>query len=110
MITVPHSFSELRIGPRPPSLLAGAGLSWGLVPGPTDLLNQKRAEAEDVLKLDMADLGTSASMSLYEWAGIVIDKLTHNGDPTPRLSLAKALGLLTEPCWTAGVGLPLRGT
>lgn len=106
---VPHTFEQLRVGVRRPFLMAGAGLSWGLVPGPDALLAARRATAE-------AELGCSTTVdsasagALYKWAEEILAQLTARAEPAPKLKLAEALGLLSEAYWIAEVGLPLRGT
>lgn len=99
---------QLRRGPRTPFLVAGAGLSWGLVPLPDSLLRDRRDAAETLLGCGPIGVDSTSEGALYTWAQEVLAFLA--GDPAPKLRLAEALGLLSDTSWTAGVKTPLRGT
>lgn len=108
MPNLPHSFEQLRVGPRVPFLIAGAGLSWGLVPLPGALLRERKAPAEEYLGCGAIPVDYSSETALYDWAEKALAELPE--DSVPKLRLAEALGLLTDTRWTAGLDIPLRGT
>ena len=110
MLPLPHQFNQLRGGPRRPFLMIGAGLSWGLVPVPNDLLIAEMLPAENALAHKSAGIVPSAPNALYQWAEQMLTALTASGRPNPKLELAQALGLTTAAKWIAKTGLPLRGT
>lgn len=110
MPPLPHQFSQLRGGPRRPFLLTGAGLSWGLVPVPSELLTKEMTSAEHLLGCKSTSINPAANNALYEWAEQMVEALTAAGRPNPKLELAEALGLTTAAKWNAKTGLPLRGT
>lgn len=85
-------------------------MSWHLVPGLKDLLVSKRAEAETGLGCTADGVESGDVGALYKWAEQVLIQLEARAEPIPKLALARALGLLSDPRWTAQVGLPLRAT
>ena len=106
----PHDFSQLRVGPRRPFLVIGAGMSFGLVLGPKELLAKKQGYAEATLGCHIEGISPDEDRALYKWAGLVLDLLNRQAQAVPKLLVAEALGLLSDPEWTAGIGIPLRGT
>jgi hypothetical protein len=111
MPLLPHNFPTLRKAGnpdhRPSILLLGAGMSYGLVPGPGQLLDEKRATAE-------ASLGFASTLTrepspppdlLYQWADEVIAELDARGDPIPKLTLAHSLDIPYEDYWMAYVSV-----
>jgi hypothetical protein len=54
------------------------------------------------------DVDIAAQGALYRWAQLALETLA--ADAAPKLKLAEALGFLTDPRWTAGLSIPLRGT
>lgn len=104
----PHNFPTLRASGRPhrPSvLLLGAGMSYGLVPGPGLLLATKRAAAEVKLgfKSTLPWLPDPPPNHLYDWADEIIRELVVRGDPNPKLTLAHSLDIPYEDYWMAYV-------
>jgi hypothetical protein len=90
--------------------VVGAGLSWGLVPLPEELLRQWKEGAERELGCDAIDNLPGGSAALYAWAERILAHLSDRGGTPPKLALAKALGLLADQSWTGNVPVPLRGT
>jgi hypothetical protein len=105
----PHNFQALLTKSRIPSYFAGAGLSWGLVPGPAKLFSDRKALAEAELGVE-ADVPLDDPRGLYLWADAILAQLQAQGGPPPKLRLAKALGILEDPAWRGEVGFPVRGT
>jgi SIR2-like domain len=89
--------------------VVGAGLSWGLVPLPEELLRQWKEGARE-LGCDAIDNLPGGSSALYAWAERILAHLSDRGGTPPKLALAKALGLLADQSWTGNVPVPLRGT
>ena len=109
MPALPHNFPTLRHcgngNHRPPVLILGAGMSYGLVPLPGRLLAEKRANAENVLKC-FSDVPVDQDPSpkhLYQWAEDICNALNDRGDKTPKLTLAEALDILNEKCWLGSI-------
>src|SRR5215213_2753241 len=104
----PHNFPTLRQtgnSNRPTILLLGAGMSFGLVPGPSALLKEKRRSAETKLGFT-ATLRESTNPQpndLYEWADEVCNELVARNDANPKLTLAHALDIPDEDYWMAYV-------
>ncbi len=115
MPVIPHNFPMLRgIGNREHRksvLLIGAGMSYGLIPSPPSLLEQKRTNAEIVLRFN-ASLSSTPPLPwdyLYKWADEVYNHLSTNGSRNPKLELAKSLNITTDTCWHGCVS-PARNT
>jgi hypothetical protein len=97
-----------------PVFVAGSGLSAGLVPMPWQLLERLIA---DRVKIE-AGLGcaptialTSADVQgLYGWAEEAVALLIAKGHAHPKLAVATALGVTTDPAWQGKVNIPLRGS
>jgi len=102
---LPHNFHTLRqngVGSyRPTVLMLGAGMSYGLVPGPGTLLAEKRASAEVKLGCTTTlPLSPSPPANhLYEWADEIRTQLIARGDRNPKLTLAQSLDIPSEPRW-----------
>src|ERR1041385_3852039 len=114
MATVPHNFPQLRrcnTGVHRPSILIlGAGASVGLVPGPSDLLAEKRVSAETKLNYPSAPSTGPTPSSLYEWAEAMITHLRSKGDPNPKLTLARSLDIPSDrPRWIGNTSV-MRST
>lgn len=90
--------------------MVGSGVSYGLVCLPGPLLKQRKVLAEKELGIPPIEINLDARDALYEWAEKALQIIEDRGDAIPKLSLAKSLGILESPEWTAKVGLPLRGT
>ena len=96
---VPHTFPTLRrsngVPHRRSLLLMGAGMSYGLVPLPPKLLEEKGAKAS----LALGCAPPVAGETLYAWADRAVAHLTaaHNGNP--KLALGRSLDLLSEQRW-----------
>ena len=75
-------------------------MSYGLVPGPIDLLTSKRATAEAHLHIN------SAATDLYEWSEDILNELVARGDSNPKLTLANSLDIPYEDYWMAYVSAP----
>lgn len=101
MPQLPHNFPSLRkAGPDPhrrPVLVIGAGLSAGLSPLPASVLAEMRHEAEAALGCRT----DAAPTDLYRWADDIIRQLVARGDQNPKLSLARALKIPSNPRWGA---------
>lgn len=114
MPTLPHNFERFLSANEPPVLVAGAGLSWGLVPLPGPLLKQRKELADEELqsKYGVApiDVDLADDMALFIWAEAVIDALATIAPGEEKRIVARPLGLTSEDCWTAKVGIELRGT
>jgi hypothetical protein len=96
-----------------PVLVAGAGLSYELVPLPAKLLKDliaNRAAIERELGVSTSTLlkGLDAR-ELYEWAGEAVKKLSDAHVPNPKLAIAKALGVTIDPAWRGKDDVPLFG-
>jgi len=98
-----HDFPSLvdTSSGRKPVILIGAGMSWGEVALPGDLLADRRANAE-------SDLGWTSAMPIkstyeaddfYAWADEALAYITRLKHPIPKLRLAEVLGLLDDPKW-----------
>lgn len=98
---------------RLPVFLSGAGLSWGLIPMPAEIIRQRRASAEAQLNANYGQAfapttGDPEGLSndtLYSWAEEAIAFLTSAGVQCPKLVLARLLHLTTDPRWLAGVSV-----
>jgi len=110
MPNLPHKFELLRTGNRPTGLIFGAGLSWGLVPGPGELLSARKTTAESMLACSEVVEIPPGAEGLYVWSEKVLEQIRAVDHRPPKLRLAEALGLLDDPRWRAEVGLPLRGS
>lgn len=101
----PHNFPTLRENGSPhyrrSVLLLGAGMSYGLVPGPGPLLAEKRASAEASLSLTSAvpRLLMPEPNHLYAWADDIIDQLSASNDINPKLKVATSLDIPSERRW-----------
>lgn len=109
MANLPHKFENLCSGARPPGLIFGAGLSYGQVPLPQELLANKRAIVEEELDCQVDQALPEGAQALYEWAELILDGVLENGTPA-KLRLAKSLGLLHDNCWMANRSLPLASS
>ena len=105
MPVLPHNFPTLRqrgAGNYHPSvLMLGAGMSWGLVPLPGKLLEEKRVQAESMLGITSA-LPVSPNPPaehLYQWADDIRNQLIARGDLNPKLTLAESLDIPNERHW-----------
>ena len=105
-VNKPHDFKEFLSRQRPPILIVGSGLSFGLVPEMDEIVAEKKDQVATELEIDQQPTEEGS----YRWARYVIDALIEKGTPRPRLRLAEALGFLNEPMWTASCGLPLSRT
>ena len=105
MPILPHNFPTLRQNMdddyRPSVLLLGAGVSYGLVPGPGELLNEKRAGAEAALRLKSAVPARALPTAddLYEWADEIFTQLNARADVNSKLTLAKSLDIPSDRRW-----------
>jgi hypothetical protein len=101
MPTLPHNFPSIRAngngGFRPSLLTIGAGMSFGIVPLPPKLCEQKRAKAEAQLSLTTSLASTD--FNLYRWADEILQQLVAQNDPNPKLRLAQSLDIPTDHCW-----------
>jgi hypothetical protein len=105
MRQLPHNFPTLRQKPdtsgatRQCVAVIGAGFSQGHVPGPVALFQEKRQAVEAQLGCSVATNPTT----LYAWAGEILSQLKQRNDAVPpKLTLADALGITTDPCWRGG--------
>lgn len=102
---LPHEFSELRAGDRSPSLIIGAGLSFGRVPLPNELLAEVQNRAEAALGCGaiagLPDDGTA----LYVWAEKALANTPPLDGVPAKLRLARAIGLLDDRRWAVHVEL-----
>lgn len=102
LVDIPHDFPCLRDLTQQIALFCGAGLSFDVVPLSNELFLQQRAKAE-------AALGVNGSGNdLYEWADSVLQLLSARGDFAPKLRLARALGITTDPHWTGSASVDFR--
>jgi hypothetical protein len=102
MWDLPHNFPTLRQEPdtsgatRQCVAIIGAGFSHDHVLGPGDLFQAKRQAVEAQLGCPIATNPTD----LYAWAGEILAQLKQrNGAVPPKLALAEALGITSDPCW-----------
>ena len=68
---------------------------------PDELLIERRDEAERKLRYasSFPRMSSPTADHLYQWAEDVIRTLTSRGDPIPKLTLAEALDIPTDPRW-----------
>jgi hypothetical protein len=101
MPVLPHNFPSLRDETgephRPPILVIRAGFSYGLSPLPPKLLAEMRPYAEAKLHFTP----TPAATDLYRWADEVMVELDRRADVNPKLTLAQALRIPSDPRWGA---------
>ena len=105
MWDLPHNLPTLRQEPdtsgatRQCVAIIGAGFSHGQVLGPRELFQLRRQAVEDQLSCPIATNPTD----LYAWAGEILSQLEQrNGTVPPKLALAEALGIRTDPRWRGG--------
>jgi hypothetical protein len=112
---LPHRFSYLLGRSRElPVLFCGAGLSFGLVPGPDELLENYQTVAESALGCGPITLDDSEAQNepgrFYWWAERALAGCS-GGDLRPKkLRLSDSLSILRDPRWLGRAGLPLRRT
>jgi hypothetical protein len=97
MPLLPHNFPNFRkvAGRRPVLIALGAGMSFDSVPGAISLLSEKRDHVERLL-----GFRTSAGAdTLYKWADEILEQLRAAGNDNPKLELAIALGIPSDPRW-----------
>lgn len=99
-IKLPHKFPSLLSGEKRPVVLIGAGMSYGIVPNPNELLESICREAQEQLNCESVHLPQE---SLYSWADEVLNCLKEQGHPTPKLDLAKSLKLLSNKMWAGTI-------
>jgi hypothetical protein len=105
----PHNFRTLRrrnVDHRASILTIGAGMSHDIAPFPHELFVEKRASAETKLGFVTP---VHANDTLYTWAEQVVARLKQDNHPNPKLALAQALDIPSEPCWRGSIA-PLRNT
>jgi hypothetical protein len=110
-----HSFPFLLAGDAKPVLVSGAGLSWGLIPMPNEIIRIRRHAAEQLLNANYGggfaphtgDPQGTLSDTLYEWAEEALDFLRNAGVACPKLVLARVLEVSSDPRWLAGVSTPI---
>ncbi len=110
MPDLPHRFDCLIDRQSDPILLVGAGLSYGLVPSPSELHSEYAAAAEEALGCQGVLPKETGDAALYRWAQAALAHCDKRDPRPPKLRLAEALGILNEPRWLGKQGLPLRGT
>jgi hypothetical protein len=96
-ITSPLSENDTGEPHRPPILVIGAGFSNDLSPSPPKLFAEMRPYAEAQLHFTPSPAATD----LYKWADEVIVELDRRGDINPKLTLAQALQIPSDPRWGA---------
>ena len=100
-INLPHTFPSVINGTSRPVLIVGAGASYGLVPSPKELFNNKCQQAEVKLeccsRINFDD--PTGNDDLYSWADSMIQELEQHGVPLPKLRMAEELELLTDSRW-----------
>lgn len=103
-MAVPHCFPSLVHEPTTQCvLIAGAGLSFGVLPIAQGLKRELDKLAQS--------RGVAPSGDLYELAEAVLASLVGSGksEPEARLYIAEELGLLDDRLWFGETGLPLSG-
>lgn len=98
-VSIPHTFATLRKGARPSILLAGSGLSAGMVPLPAALIQDHGQAAESILNISTGFLTKTTYVpdDLYEWADLALDAIVKRAAaPIPKLALAVSLGIHTD--------------
>lgn len=114
MINFPHDFSKFISANRPASLIIGAGVSYGLVPLPCQLISDKKDTVEKVLQkryeCKPVPVNTDNNDALYEWAEGILEQLEKREPAKAKLILAQELGLTTDARWMAKVDVELRGS
>ncbi len=93
-----------------PLLIAGAGLSFGLVPTADELargVGKRQQEIETSLGISTTWTDFSDSSGLYNWADSCIQQL---GTADAKVRLANAMGLTTDKGFLAQAGVGPRGT
>ena len=106
MVVLPHNFPSLRRSGaaehRRSLLIMGAGMSFGLVPGPGTLCQAKRRDAERALNCTTSL--APDDFDLYKWADEVLAHLESHNDPNPKLTLAQSLDITSDPRWRGCAG------
>lgn len=80
-------------------------MSYGLVPLPGPLLEEKRAHAEAILGCTSAVPATPNPPAdhLYQWADDIRSQLAARGDSNPKLTLAESLDIPNEKRWLGSI-------
>jgi hypothetical protein len=109
-LQVPHNFPSLRNGNRRPVIVIGAGMSVPDVPAVEELFEQKHESVEQALfgsRIKGFD-DHGGDRPFYVWAQHIVEALVARKDRCPRLTLAKALGLLDDKRWSPEIELSLN--
>lgn len=106
----PHRFEGFLTKQRKPSMFAGAGLSYGIVPGPDELMRDRQLAANNLVgNSPVADAG-EPPLDLYHWSDRQLQFMEGIAGEPPKLRLAKALGILDDTRWGANLSLRLGAT
>jgi len=98
----------------PPVVIAGAGLSYQLVPNANEYgaeIGGRSANIEAALGISTLLIPVDAP-TLYEWAGLCITALVAVGlaEADAKVRLAREMGLTTDPRFLSKANVPSRGT
>jgi len=109
-----HNFDRFIAANEPPMLVVGAGMSFGLVPSPGELIAARIEFANKLLQDDYGlgpiDVDLEHPKALFIWADKFMTALAVHCPRQEKRIIAKVLGLLTDTCWTAKVGIDLSGS
>lgn len=105
----PHDFSSLLTRQRKSSVFAGAGLSFGLVPDPAQLMSDRIDIANSMIG-NVPTAENATPLDLYTWSDKQLEFMANDPGEPPKLRLAKSLGLLDDPRWGANIAVRIAFT